>query len=125
MLAVLRRVLEVVEHWPSHRKIGPLMVPPFLAQKHGYREGATPSDRLASATLIDDESRMSSSKRSALSTDSIGYFGWSSLVTSRDSMPDARPPRTATGAARAPARRREPPAGSPSGASGRTGRDSL
>jgi choline dehydrogenase len=46
MLAVLRRVLEVMAHWPAHRKIGPLMVPPFLAQKHGYREGATASDAL-------------------------------------------------------------------------------
>lgn len=46
MLAVLRRALEVVAHWPSHRKIGPLMVPPFLAQKHGYQEGATPRDAL-------------------------------------------------------------------------------
>jgi len=46
MLAVLRRALEVVAHWPSHRQIGPLMVPPFLAQKHGYREGVAPSDAL-------------------------------------------------------------------------------
>jgi choline dehydrogenase-like flavoprotein len=46
MLAVLRRALEIVAHWPSHRKIGPPMVPPFLAEKHGYREGATPSDAL-------------------------------------------------------------------------------
>ena len=46
MIAVLRRALEVVAHWPSHRNIGPLMVPPFRAQKHGYREGATPSDAL-------------------------------------------------------------------------------
>jgi len=46
MLAVVRRVLEVVAHWPAHRKIGPLMVPPFLAQKHGHQEGATPSDAL-------------------------------------------------------------------------------
>ncbi|HSE97606.1 MAG TPA: GMC family oxidoreductase N-terminal domain-containing protein [Blastocatellia bacterium] len=46
MLAVLRRALEIVAHWPSHRKIGPLMVPPFLAEKHGYREGDTPSDAL-------------------------------------------------------------------------------
>ncbi len=46
MLAVLRRALDVVAHWPAHRKIGPLMVPPFLAQKHGGREGATPSDAL-------------------------------------------------------------------------------
>ena len=36
----------VVAHWPAHRKIGPLMVPPLLAQKHGYQEGAAPSDAL-------------------------------------------------------------------------------
>jgi choline dehydrogenase-like flavoprotein len=46
MLAVLRRALEIVAHWPSHRKIGPLMVPPLLADKHGHREGETPSDAL-------------------------------------------------------------------------------
>ena len=46
MLAVLHRALEIVAHWPDHRQIGPLMVPPFLALKHGYREGATPSDAL-------------------------------------------------------------------------------
>jgi hypothetical protein len=37
MLAVLRRALEVVAHWPAHRQIGSLMVPPCLAEKHGYR----------------------------------------------------------------------------------------
>jgi choline dehydrogenase len=46
MVAVLRRALEIVAHWPAHRKIGSLMVPPVLAQKHGYQEGATPSDAL-------------------------------------------------------------------------------
>jgi choline dehydrogenase-like flavoprotein len=46
MLAVLRRALEIVAHWPSRRQIGPLMAPPLIAQKHGYREGATPSDAL-------------------------------------------------------------------------------
>jgi choline dehydrogenase-like flavoprotein len=46
MLAVLRRALEVVAHWPADRRIGPLMVPPSLAEKHGYRQGATPSDAL-------------------------------------------------------------------------------
>ena len=46
MVAVQRRALEVVAHWPLHRQIGPLMVPTFLAQKHGYREGDTPSDAL-------------------------------------------------------------------------------
>jgi choline dehydrogenase len=46
MVAVLRRALEIVAHWPSHRQIGPLMIPPLLAVKHGYQEGATPSDAL-------------------------------------------------------------------------------
>ena len=46
MVAVIRRALEIVKHWPSDSKIGPLMVPPFLAEKHGYEEGTTPSDAL-------------------------------------------------------------------------------
>ena len=46
MVAVIRRALEIVANWPSHRRIGPLMVPPLLAKKHGYREGDTPSDEL-------------------------------------------------------------------------------
>ncbi len=46
MLAVLRRALDVVAHWPAHRQIGPLLVPPFLAQKHGYDEGSELSDAL-------------------------------------------------------------------------------
>ena len=46
MIAVIRRVLDVVAHWPSHREIGPLMVPPRLAAKHGHVAGDTPSDAL-------------------------------------------------------------------------------
>jgi len=46
MIAVLRRALDIVAHWPAHRKIGPLMVPPALAHKHGYRDGDVPSDAL-------------------------------------------------------------------------------
>ena len=46
MLAVMRRVLDVVAHWPAHRTIGPLLIPPFLARKHGYTEGAVPTDAL-------------------------------------------------------------------------------
>jgi choline dehydrogenase len=46
MIAVIRRVLDVVAHWPSHREIGPLMVPPFLATKHGHVAGDTPTDAL-------------------------------------------------------------------------------
>jgi len=44
MIAVMRRALKIVSHWPN--KIGALMVPPFLASKHGYQQGATPSDGL-------------------------------------------------------------------------------
>ena len=44
MIAVLRRALKIVSHWPN--KIGSFMVPPFLAEKHGYQQGATPSDDL-------------------------------------------------------------------------------
>ena len=53
MVAVLRRTLDVVAHWPSHRNIGPLMVPPFLAQKARAPAGGDPkrcsSGRSASA----------------------------------------------------------------------------
>jgi choline dehydrogenase len=44
MLAVIRRALDIVAHWPSHRQIGPLLIPPFLAQKHGHVMGTRPSD---------------------------------------------------------------------------------
>jgi choline dehydrogenase-like flavoprotein len=46
MLAVLRRTLDIAAHWPAPRKIGPLLIPPFLARKHGHSEGAVPSDAL-------------------------------------------------------------------------------
>ncbi|HXY35720.1 MAG TPA: GMC family oxidoreductase N-terminal domain-containing protein, partial [Planctomycetaceae bacterium] len=46
MLAVVRRALDIVTRWPGNRKIGPLLVPPFLARKHGHAEGAQPSDAL-------------------------------------------------------------------------------
>jgi choline dehydrogenase-like flavoprotein len=46
MIAVIHRTLDVVAHWPSQRKIGPLMVPPDLAAKHGHVAGDTPSDAL-------------------------------------------------------------------------------
>jgi choline dehydrogenase-like flavoprotein len=45
MIAVLRRALTIVSHWPNN-KIGSLVVPPFLVKKHGYQEGTTPSDEL-------------------------------------------------------------------------------
>ena len=46
MKAVIRRCLDIAAHWPGNRKLGPLMVPPFLAEKHGYEPGAEPSDAL-------------------------------------------------------------------------------
>ena len=46
MIAAMRRVMEIAEHWPGNRKLGPLQVPPFLAEKHGYRPGAEPSDAM-------------------------------------------------------------------------------
>jgi choline dehydrogenase len=45
MLAVIRRALEIVEHWPGDG-IGPLMVPPALAAAHGHTAGDVPSDAL-------------------------------------------------------------------------------
>jgi len=35
-----------VAHWPAGHKVGPLLIPPFLADKHGHVEGAVPSDAL-------------------------------------------------------------------------------
>ena len=46
MVAVLRRALDVMAHWPAHGKIGPLVVPTALAAKHGYVSGEPPSDAL-------------------------------------------------------------------------------
>ena len=46
MLAVIRRALDVVAHWSADREIGPMLVPPFLAEKHGHTAGDTPSDAL-------------------------------------------------------------------------------
>jgi choline dehydrogenase len=46
MVAVLRRALDIVAHWPAAHKVGPLLIPPFLARKHDHVEGAVPSDAL-------------------------------------------------------------------------------
>ena len=46
MIAVIRRVLDVVAHWSPEREIGPLLVPPFLATKHAYVSGDRPGDAL-------------------------------------------------------------------------------
>lgn len=46
MLAVVRQTLDIAAHWPGNRKIGPVQIPPFLAEKHGHAAGAEPSDAL-------------------------------------------------------------------------------
>jgi choline dehydrogenase len=46
MVTMIRRALDIVAHWPALHKVGPLMVPPVLVQKHGYREGDPLSDAL-------------------------------------------------------------------------------
>ena len=46
MIAVVRRALDIAAHWPGNRKVGPVLIPPFLAEKHGYVTGTEPSDAL-------------------------------------------------------------------------------
>jgi choline dehydrogenase len=46
MVAAIRRAMDIAAHWPGNRRLGPVMIPPFLAEKHGYREGGEPSDAL-------------------------------------------------------------------------------
>ena len=46
MIAVIRRCLDLVADWTSKSDIGPLLIPPFLAEKHGHTSGDTPSDAL-------------------------------------------------------------------------------
>ena len=46
MVAIIRRVLDLVAKWPAHREISPVMIPPFLAAKHGHAPGDVPSDAL-------------------------------------------------------------------------------
>lgn len=45
-LSIVRRVLDLAAHWPNPGQLGPMRVPPFLAEKHGYEPGDTPSDAL-------------------------------------------------------------------------------
>ena len=46
MVAVMRKALTIVEHWPGPIKPGALNVPPALARQHGYTEGQPLSDAL-------------------------------------------------------------------------------
>ena len=43
MVAVMRRALDIVEHWPG---VGSIMMPPALAEAHGWSEGDEPSEKL-------------------------------------------------------------------------------
>ena len=45
MIAVLRKTLDIVDHWPGEG-LGDWLVPPALAQKHGYVPGDVPSEAL-------------------------------------------------------------------------------
>jgi choline dehydrogenase len=45
MVAVMRRALDIVDHWPG-AGLGALMVPPALAAAHGHISGEAPSDAL-------------------------------------------------------------------------------
>jgi choline dehydrogenase-like flavoprotein len=44
MVAIIRRALDIVDHWPGPVKPGRWLVPPGLARQHGYEEGEPPSD---------------------------------------------------------------------------------
>jgi choline dehydrogenase len=68
MIAVIRRCLDLVANWPSKSDIGPLLVPPFLAEKHGHSPGDTPSDEL----LVDFARHYSSTVYHLTSTCRIG-----------------------------------------------------
>jgi len=46
MVAAIRRAMDIAAHWPGNRRLGPVMIPPFLVEKHGYREGGEASDAL-------------------------------------------------------------------------------
>lgn len=46
MVAAVRKALDIAEHWPGNRKVGPVLIPPFLAERHGYVSGTEPSDAL-------------------------------------------------------------------------------
>jgi choline dehydrogenase len=45
MIATMRRAFEIVDNWPGEG-LGPLLVPPKLAARHGHRPGEVPSDDL-------------------------------------------------------------------------------
>jgi choline dehydrogenase-like flavoprotein len=46
MVSVVRKVLDVVAHWPDPDALGPLYVPPALAAAHNHQPGDSPTDAL-------------------------------------------------------------------------------
>jgi choline dehydrogenase len=46
MVAIIRRVLAIADNWPGSKKLGAWLIPPMLAEMHGYTEGEQPSDAL-------------------------------------------------------------------------------
>jgi choline dehydrogenase-like flavoprotein len=46
MVAVVRKVLEVVDNWPGSDALGPMYVPTALAKAHDHQAGDRPSDEL-------------------------------------------------------------------------------
>ena len=46
MIAVVRRALDIVAQLRSTHEIGDVLVPPAIAERHGYAAGDTPSDEL-------------------------------------------------------------------------------
>jgi choline dehydrogenase len=52
MVAVMRRSLDIVAHWPGANKPGAWIAPPELARKHGHVPGEPPSDALLENTAL-------------------------------------------------------------------------
>ncbi|WP_219895184.1 GMC family oxidoreductase [Aquisediminimonas profunda] len=50
MVAMMRRSLDIMANWPD--KMGPLLLPPEIARKHGYVEGQPPSDALLESMAL-------------------------------------------------------------------------
>ena len=46
MVSVVRKALDVVDHWPDPDALGPLYVPPALAAAHDHQPGDEPTDEL-------------------------------------------------------------------------------
>ena len=46
IIAIMRRALEIAEHWPGPKKLGAWLIPPKLAEMHGHVAGERPSDAL-------------------------------------------------------------------------------